>query len=192
MADLSESLKWEYINYYKENKVLQYTVNGIYRFLILWIIKHNPKIHGYAIMKEMDNFFDSLINEGSLNKSNPSKIYPILSKMEDEDLIKHSFEINDKKEIKIYEITPKGDFLLEFIREKYIKIKKTPEGNLFFEEFLNQEWSYLIFCCFKIRKKKNFLNYAFFLKRENSFFKAYFLKKEYWKVKLILDDTKFI
>ena len=87
----------------------------------------------------MDNFFDSLINEGSLNKSNPSKIYPILSKMEDEDLIKHSFEINDKKEIKIYEITPKGDFLLEFIREKYIKIKKTPEGNLFFEEFLNQE-----------------------------------------------------
>ncbi|MBE6511873.1 MAG: PadR family transcriptional regulator [Methanobrevibacter olleyae] len=139
MADLSESLKWEYINYYKENKVLQYTVNGIYRFLILWIIKHNPKIHGYAIMKEMDNFFDSLINEGSLNKSNPSKIYPILSKMEDEDLIKHSFEINDKKEIKIYEITPKGDFLLEFIREKYIKIKKTPEGNLFFEEFLNQE-----------------------------------------------------
>lgn len=139
MADLSESLKWEYINYYKENKVLQYTANGIYRFLILWIIKHNPKIHGYAIMKEMDNFFDSLINEGSLNKSNPSKIYPILSKMEDEDLIKHSFEINDKKEIKIYEITPKGDFLLEFIREKYIKIKKTPEGNLFFEEFLNQE-----------------------------------------------------
>ena len=139
MADLSESLKQEYINYYKENKVLQYTVNGIYRFLILWIIKHNPKIHGYAIMKEMDNFFDSLINEGSLNKSNPSKIYPILSKMEDEDLIKHSFEINDKKEIKIYEITPKGDFLLEFIREKYIKIKKTPEGNLFFEEFLNQE-----------------------------------------------------
>lgn len=139
MADLSESLKWEYINYYKENKVLQYTVNGIYRFLILWIIKHNPKIHGYAIMKEMDNFFDSLINEGALNKSNPSKIYPILSKMEDEDLIKHSFEINDKKEIKIYEITPKGDFLLEFIREKYIKIKKTPEGNLFFEEFLNQE-----------------------------------------------------
>lgn len=137
MADLSESLKWEYINYYKENKVLQHTVNGIYRFLILWIIKHNPKIHGYAIMKEMDNFFDSLINEGSLNKSNPSKIYPILSKMEDEDLIKHSFEINDKKEIKIYEITPKGDFLLEFIREKYIKIKKTPEGNLFFEEFLN-------------------------------------------------------
>ena len=124
MADLSESLKWEYINYYKENKVLQYKVNGIYRFLILWIIKHNPKIHGYAIMKEMDNFFDSLINEGSLNKSNPSKIYPILSKMEDEDLIKHSFEINDKKEIKIYEITPKGDFLLEFIREKYIKIKK--------------------------------------------------------------------
>ena len=139
MADLSESLKWEYINYYKENKVLQYTVNGIYRFLIFSIIKHNPKIHGYAIMKEMDNFFDSLINEGSLNKSNPSKIYPILSKMEDEDLIKHSFEINDKKEIKIYEITPKGDFLLEFIREKYIKIKKTPEGNLFFEEFLNQE-----------------------------------------------------
>ena len=139
MADLSESLKWEYINYYKENKVLQHTVNGIYRFLIFSIIKHNPKIHGYAIMKEMDNFFDSLINEGSLNKSNPSKIYPILSKMEDEDLIKHSFEINDKKEIKIYEITPKGDFLLEFIREKYIKIKKTPEGNLFFEEFLNQE-----------------------------------------------------
>ena len=29
--------------------------------------------------------------------------------------------------------------MLEFIREKYIKIKKTPEGNLFFEEFLNQE-----------------------------------------------------
>lgn len=135
--DINESLKNEYSKFFRENKVLQHSVNGVSRFLILWTIKHNGKIHGYAIMKEIDEFFGILIDDGSLNKISPSKIYPILNKMEETGLITSNSEIQDNKELKFYEITDKGNFLLEYIRENYLKIKNTSKGSLFFEEFLD-------------------------------------------------------
>ena len=67
----------------KHNRIVKHSVNGLSRFLILWIIKYNGSIHGYAIMKELDKFFFNLIEEGVLKPSNSSKIYPILRNMEE-------------------------------------------------------------------------------------------------------------
>ena len=75
---MSENKQDNYVDFIKGNKIVKSTVNGLYRFLVLWIIKYNKSIHGYGIMKELDKFFENLIDEGVIKKSNPSKIYPIL------------------------------------------------------------------------------------------------------------------
>jgi len=124
----------------KKDKIVQHTVNGISRFLILWIIKNSGPIHGYGIMRELDTFFESLIESGTLKKSIPSKIYPILKNMEENELILCDIKIQDNKQVKFYTITDKGEFLLEYIKNSYINIRKSNKGSLFFNDFLNVEW----------------------------------------------------
>ena len=123
----------------KKDKIVQHTVNGISRFLILWIIKSSGPIHGYGIMRELDTFFESLIESGTLKKSIPSKIYPILKNMEENELILCDIKIQDNKQVKFYTITDKGEFLLEYIKNSYINIRKSNKGSLFFNDFLNVE-----------------------------------------------------
>ncbi len=123
----------------KKDKIVQHTVNGISRFLILWIIKNSGPIHGYGIMRELDTFFESLIESGTLKKSIPSKIYPILKNMEENELILCDIKIQDNKQVKFYTITDKGEFLLEYIRNSYVNIRKSNKGALFFNDFLNVE-----------------------------------------------------
>lgn len=123
----------------KKDKIVQHTVNGISRFLILWIIKNSGPIHGYSIMKELDTFFESLIESGTLKKSIPSKIYPILKNMEENELIHCDIKIQDNKQVKFYTITDKGEFLLEYIKNSYINIRKSNHGSQFFNDFLNVE-----------------------------------------------------
>ena len=62
-------------------KVLKHFSNGIIHNLILWIIS-KESIHGYGIMKKLEEF--SIFQEANKCdiKVNSSKIYPILSKME--------------------------------------------------------------------------------------------------------------
>ena len=102
----------DYSKIINNNKVIKHYVNGMSRFLILWIIKYNGSIHGYGIMKELDKFFSILIDEGSLKKSNPSKIYPILNKMEECGFISSNTKFKNNKEIKYFQITSEGEHCL--------------------------------------------------------------------------------
>ena len=99
----------------KKDKIVQYTVNGISRFLMLWIIMENGPIHGYRLMKQLDKFFENLIDVGSLRKSSASRVYPILKDMADA-----------------------GRFLVCYIRDSYQTIRKTEQGSLF-ADFINDE-----------------------------------------------------
>ena len=60
----------EYAEFIKNDKIITHTVNGISRFLILWIIKHYGPIHGYNISKEFSDIFESLMlsNASPLSK----------------------------------------------------------------------------------------------------------------------------
>ena len=127
----------EYSEFIKNDKIITHTVNGISRFLILWIIKHYGPIHGYNISKEFSEIFESLISSGTLKKSNPSKIYPILKNMEENGLIAGENVLQDNKKVKFYSITEKGDFLLHFVCKNFNYIRKSPKGSLFFDDFLN-------------------------------------------------------
>lgn len=123
-------------NFIKKDKIVQHTVNGISRFLMLWIIMENGPIHGYGLMKELDQFFENLIDVGSLKKSSASRIYPILKDMENNGLIKGEEHFQDNKKIKFYEITDAGEYLVHYIRDSYQTIRNTSQGLLFYD-FLN-------------------------------------------------------
>lgn len=125
-------------SFVKKDKIVQYTVNGISRFLILWIIMEDGPIHGYRLMKQLDKFFENLIGVGSLRKSSASRVYPILRDMEKNGLIKGKEKIQDNKKIVFYEITEAGKFLVYYIRDSYQIIRKTDQGSLF-ADFINNE-----------------------------------------------------
>ena len=59
-----------------EARLIKHYSNGLIRNLILWIIS-KEKIHGYGIMKKLDEFFDFKDVDFEI-KNTSSKIYPIL------------------------------------------------------------------------------------------------------------------
>lgn len=133
MSDLKNS---EYSEFIKHNKIVSHTVNGISRFLILWIIKQYGPINGYNISKEISDIFESVIISGTIKKYNPSKMYPILKDMENHGLILGENVFQDNKKVTFYKITEKGEFFLDYLRDKFKNIRKSPKGSLFFDDFL--------------------------------------------------------
>ena len=106
-------------------KFLKHFSNGITHKLILWIISKEP-IHGYGIMKKLDEFF-TFENSACKMNFNSSKIYPILSKMEDKGLIVGEWKVNENnKRVKYYSITDEGIELLNQIQNNMNKILNNP------------------------------------------------------------------
>lgn len=121
------------------NSVIKSYVNGMSRFLILWIIKYNEGIHGYGILKELDKFFTILINEGSLKKSNPSNIYPILNRMEESGLITSELRMKNNKQLKFFSITEDGEYLLDYLYSRFDLIHNNPQWHSLFENMDNKD-----------------------------------------------------
>jgi DNA-binding PadR family transcriptional regulator len=127
-------IKKDYSKITNNNFVIKSYVNGMSRFLILWIIKYNGLIHGYGILKELDKFFTTFIDEKSLKQSNPSNIYPILNKMEDEGLIASEFKIKNNRQMKYFKITDDGEYVLNYIYSKFDVIHNNPQWKSLFED----------------------------------------------------------
>ena len=119
-------------------KFVKHFSNGLTHNLILWIISKET-IHGYAIMKKLDEFFN--ISEGNCNiKINSSKIYPILSRMEKKGLIIGEWKVNENnKRVKYYSITNEGKLFLENIRNHMSIILNNPFWLEFFREMTGWE-----------------------------------------------------
>lgn len=96
-------------------KLIKHFTNGISHNLILWIISKET-IHGYGIVKRLDAFFNFEDSDCEV-KINSSKIYPILSRMEDGGLISGEWKINENnKQVKYYSITDEGKLVLKRIQ----------------------------------------------------------------------------
>ena len=128
----SHNVQKNYSKVVTNNPVIKSYVNGMSRFLILWIIRYNKLIHGYGILKELDKFFMILIEEGSLKKSNPSNIYPILNRMEESGLITSEFKMKNNKQLKFFSITEDGEYLLEYLYSRFDLIHSNPQWRLLF------------------------------------------------------------
>ncbi|MCQ2971234.1 transcriptional regulator, PadR family [Methanobrevibacter gottschalkii] len=111
--------------YDTQTMLIKHYSNGLTRNLILWIIS-KEKIHGYGIMKKLDEFF----NFEDVNyeiKNTSSKVYPILRKMEKNGLIIGEWDINENnKRVKYYSITDEGLIILDKIRSIINFISNNP------------------------------------------------------------------
>ena len=132
MEDSSGDIQKNYVEVITNNSIIRHYVNGMSRFLILWIIKYKGPIHGYAILKELDAFFTILIDEGSLKKSNPSHIYPILNKMKDLNLISSELRVKNNKNVKYFEITDDGAHVLNYMYSRFDIIHGNPQWSMLF------------------------------------------------------------
>lgn len=104
--------------------------NGITHNLILWIIS-KESIHGYGIMKRLEDFFDS---ENYDIKTSSSKIYPILRKMEKTGLIVGEWEFANNKRVKYYSITDDGNLVLDHIKSNMHKVFTTESWLEYFND----------------------------------------------------------
>lgn len=118
-------------------KILKHFSNGITHNLILWIISKEP-IHGYGIMKKLDDFFDFKNDECDL-KSSSSKIYPILRKMEDKNLIVGEWQVVNNKRVKYYSITDDGEIVLNHIKKNMLRVLENPSWLAFIEDMTGKE-----------------------------------------------------
>lgn len=117
--------------YQSDKRVFKNFYNGIFPSLILWIISKED-IHGYGLMKKLNNLFT--FDQYKVNV-NSSKIYPILSRMEKNGLIVGEWKINENnKSVKFYSITDEGRDFLKLIQSQIQIVFKNPVWEEFFNE----------------------------------------------------------
>lgn len=120
-------------------KILKHFSNGLTHNLILWIIS-KESIHGYGIMKRLDEFFD-FSNENCELKATSSKVYPILRKMEDKGLIRGEWQIVNNKRVKFYSITEDGEIVLNYIKSNMKRVLENPSWLDYLEDMAGREIS---------------------------------------------------
>ena len=124
-----------------QTKLIKHFSNGLTRNLILWIISKD-KIHGYGIMKKLDEFFDFKDLDCNI-KNTSSKIYPILRKMESNGLIVGEWDINENnKRVKYYTITEEGLLILDNIGRVMKSLFNNPSWLMFYKDMAGVEISY--------------------------------------------------
>lgn len=119
-------------------KLIKHFTNGITHNLMLWIISKEP-IHGYGIMKKLDDFFNFEDSDCEMN-INSSKVYPILSKMEKGGLIIGEWKINENnKRVKYYSITDDGKVVLKHIQAHMQSVLNNPTWLDYIEDMTGKE-----------------------------------------------------
>lgn len=116
---------------------MKFFSNGVTHNLILWIISKEP-IHGYGIMKKLDEFFE-FTNDNCELKSSSSKVYPILRKMEDNGLIIGEWKTVNNKRVKYYSITEDGEIVLNHIRNNMEHVLENPNWLDFIEDMTGKK-----------------------------------------------------
>ncbi|MGB9979945.1 PadR family transcriptional regulator [Methanobacterium sp.] len=115
-----------------ERKLIKSLMRSFSNILILWLI-NKKRMHGYEIMTELNNS-----NPYENKMPSTSKIYPVLHDLENNGLIKGSWEHQGKRKIKYYVITGEGkNFILSF--KKLTEHVKNDHANLWteFREYMD-------------------------------------------------------
>lgn len=118
-------------------KLVKMFSNGITHNLILWIIS-KESIHGYGIMKKLEEFFN--FDYKCDMKINSGKIYTILSTMEKKNLITGEWKVNENnKRVKYYSITENGKLTLKHVQEHMNHILNNPVWLTFLKDMTGKE-----------------------------------------------------
>lgn len=92
-------------------------------FLVLWFLSKQD-MHGYMLMKKIDEFFIPQIEIGLMKSTKANKIYPLLKDMKESGLIESYDGIHKKKDVKIYRLTEHGLKLYHLIQKEFHFNKK--------------------------------------------------------------------
>lgn len=117
------------------SKIFKYLINGLHRLLIVWFLS-KERLHGYGLMKKLDEFFISSIKKGQMSKFSSSKIYPVLDKMEKDGLVLGEWELHNNKQTKFYHLTSKGESFLNHMKRKPNHSFKNPLFREFYCDFM--------------------------------------------------------
>lgn len=108
----------------KENGIMYKGASKAFStFLILWYLSKED-MHGYRLMKKIDEFFTPQIEIGLMKSTKANKIYPLLKAMKEDGLIESYDGIHKKKEVKIYRLTEHGLNLYHLIQKEFMYNKK--------------------------------------------------------------------
>ena len=114
-----------------ERKLIKGLMKGFSNIMILWLI-NKKRMHGYEIMTALNNS-----NPYENKMPSTSKIYPVLHDLEENGLIKGSWEYQGKRRVRYYVITDEGKiFILSF--KKLYDHARTDHANLWseFQEYM--------------------------------------------------------
>ncbi len=129
----------EYAEYLKEKNIFTKSVsNAFLTVLVLWFLTKRD-YHGYSLMKKIDEFFDVQINIGLTRKTQANKIYPLLKKLEENDLIESYDGTHKKKKVKLYKLTEDGLKLHNFNKFISNQNSKNELWNEFYSDFNIQD-----------------------------------------------------
>jgi len=107
--------------------------NAGLRVLIMWFLS-KEKLHGYVLIKKINQFFKPQIDHNLMTPIRASKMYPVLKRMEEDGLIISSEGMHNNKKVKEYEITPQGYEVYHTIR---LQLKEFIESDMWFEFLLD-------------------------------------------------------
>jgi len=93
-----------------EKELIQTTIRGFSRIIILWLISHKP-MSGYRIIKELEQLTEQ--------KLNPGIVYPLLYELEKKDFVSGKWTQKGGRRIKYYSITENGTRLLNQLRQLF-------------------------------------------------------------------------
>lgn len=92
-------------------------------FLVMWFLSKKD-MHGYLLMKKIDEFFTPQIELGLMKSTKANKIYPLLKNMQEKGLIESYEGIHKKKEVKIYRLTEDGKNIYNLTKKEFSYNKK--------------------------------------------------------------------
>ncbi len=101
--------------------VISAFMRGLEGPIMLWIMSNDRPVHGYALIKE----FERLTGQ----KLKPSKLYPLLYRLEDEGIITGEWIKKGCRAIRCYHLTQKGKTLLAEVTDLF----KMPIKTIFIE-----------------------------------------------------------
>ena len=122
----------------EKNLFVKSVSNTFLSVLVLWFLS-KENLHGYKLMKKIDEFFRLPIEKGLTRSTQANKMYPLLKKLENTELIRSYNDIHRKKRVKRYELTQKGEDVLYLIKKYFREDLKNELWIEFYEEFTNED-----------------------------------------------------
>lgn len=93
-------------------KIGEMFLRGLEKPIMLWLLSHKPR-HGYELIVEFKRLTGRELK--------PSIVYPFLHKLETEGFASSQWIVKDRRKVRHYSLTKRGEELLRKVREMFAR-----------------------------------------------------------------------